>query len=312
LTSLFDSSKINPEQINPVWNSTGVLILPEPFRIIVPDVDGTAGQRGIISKEVNKPKEVEMIHPKKKELLNATVYRAVKQMIAVHRLEPGLRLNVEKIARELGVSRTPVWEAIRRLEQEGLLKNIPNRGVFLMEVPLERTLEVMETRITLDKLAGRLACDRIGDRVLDQLTQFLRDQLRAVETADLALYSSADLRFHGLIYEVSGNGYLKELFESITLHMLPARLQVLPLLPLLCQGHQEIIEALANRDPDRVETALARHLGVVVAHIKDQLRSATERKEMVQRIREKFSPLKAPPKGTGIRKQKLDLLSNPG
>lgn len=231
-------------------------------------------------------------------------------MIAVRRLEPGLRLNVEKISRELGVSRTPVWEAIRRIEQEGIIRNIPNRGVFLMEVPLERTLEVMEARITVDKLAGRLACDRISNRVLDQLTQCLRDQLRAVETADLALYSSTDSRFHGLIYEVSGNGFLKELFELITLHMLPARLEVLPLLPLLCQGHQEIIEALANRDPDRVETAIVRHLGVVVAHIKDRLRSATERKEMVQRIREKFSPLKAPPKGTGSRKQKLDLLSN--
>jgi hypothetical protein len=120
------------------------------------------------------------------------------------------------------------------------------------------------------------------------------------------------LRFHGLIYEVSGNGYLKQLFESITLHMLPARLQVLPLLPLLCQGHQEIIEALANRDPDRVETAIARHLGLVVAHIKDQLRSATERKEMVRRIRKNFSPLKALPKRSGSRKQKLDLLSSPG
>jgi len=71
-----------------------------------------------------------------------------QQMIAVHRLNPGWSQCREDSAR-VGCPAEPLWEAIRRLEQEGLLKNIPNRGVFLMEVPLERTLEVMETRITL-------------------------------------------------------------------------------------------------------------------------------------------------------------------
>jgi DNA-binding GntR family transcriptional regulator len=243
------------------------------------------------------------ISPKKKELMNAKIYRAVKHMIAVHRFQAGLNLNVEKTAREMGVSRTPVWEAIRRLEQEGIVQNIPNRGVFLLEIPIERALEIMEVRGNLDKFAGRLACERINDRMLNKLTQCLPDQLRAIETGDVALYSAADLRFHGLIYEASGNSYLKKLFESITLHMQPARLEILPILPSLYLGHQEIIKGLASRDPGRVETAIMNHIEIAINHLKDQLQSSIERKKMVQRLRKNTSFLRGSKKNVGKHKQ---------
>lgn len=73
----------------------------------------------------------------KKQLMNETVHQALRGMIAGRRFKPGQRLNVEELARELGVSRTPVWEAIRRLGQDGIVRNIPNRGVFMSENPLE-------------------------------------------------------------------------------------------------------------------------------------------------------------------------------
>ena len=66
-----------------------------------------------------------------REKLSNQIYTVLKEMIADHRFQPGARLNIESIARELDVSRTPVWEAVRRLEQEGLVENIPNRGVFM-------------------------------------------------------------------------------------------------------------------------------------------------------------------------------------
>jgi len=223
-------------------------------------------------------------------------------MIAVHRFEPGLRINVEKLSREVGFSRVPVWEAIRRLQQEGIVRTIPNRGVFLLENPLERSLEIIEVRGALDKLAGRLACERISDRILDQLAQCLPEQLRAIEKADLGLYSSADLRFHGLIYEASGNSYLKEIFESITLQMLPSPMEFLPILPSLYLGHQEIIEGLTSRDPGQVEAAVARHVELAMNHVKELLQSANERKETVRLIRENSPLLKASKKGTGNRK----------
>jgi len=230
-------------------------------------------------------KEVQQPFPKKKELLSEKVYREIHSMIALHRFEPGLRVNLEKIAREVGVSRTPVREAVRRLEQEGIVKTIPNRGVFMLENPLERVVQMQEARCAIDKLAGRLAASRITKRTLYQLSKCLDNQLQAVESADLALYSSSDYRFHSLIYEASGNVYLKELFELTTLQMLPARLAILPILPSLYIGHQEILEALRERDPDGAERALGRHTEFIIAHTKEIIRTAHERKEMVRRIR---------------------------
>jgi DNA-binding GntR family transcriptional regulator len=232
----------------------------------------------------------------KKELLSETVYRAIHKMIASHRYEPGLRVNVEKIAREVGVSRTPAREAIRRLEQEGIVKAIPNRGVFMLENPLERVLEIMEARGALDRLAGRLACSRVRSRILYQLDRCLDNQLGAVDSGDLALYSSTDVRFHGLIYEASGNAYLRELFDSIVLQMLPARIHILPILSALYLGHQEILQALKDRNTDGVEDALTRHTDLIMNHTKEMIRTAHERKEMVKRIR--ATPLR----GGGRRK----------
>jgi DNA-binding GntR family transcriptional regulator len=230
-------------------------------------------------------KETQQALQKKEELLSEKVYREIHNMIALHRFEPGLRVNLEKVAREIGVSRTPVREAIRRLEQEGIVKTIPNRGVFMLENPLERAIEMEEARCALDKLAGRLAAIRITKRIVGQLSRCLDKQLQAIELGDLALYSSSDFQFHRLIYEASCNVYLKELFELIMLQMLPARLEIVPILPSLYVGHQEILEALKERDPDGAEAASARHTEFVMEHTKEMIRTAHERKEMVRRIR---------------------------
>lgn len=237
--------------------------------------------------------------------MNEKVYRAIKKMIAIHRFQPGLRLNAEKIARELGVSRTPVWESIRRLEQEGIVQNIPNRGVFMAETPLERVVEMIEARGVLDKFAGRMAADRISDSILKQLRHCLPDQLRAIERADISLYSSLDFRFHGLIYEASGNSYLKELFESITLQTLPARMQILSILPLLYLDHQKIIQGLADRDSDRVEEALTHHTEIVIAHVKKLMQSVNEREEMVRQIKMKVPYLGRFKKRNRVTEDKL-------
>ena len=80
------------------------------------------------------------MNKKKNELTNAKVYQKVRNMIALHRFKPGFKLNVQKLSKELGVSRTPVWEAMRRLEQEGVVETIPNRGVFITRALDERGL----------------------------------------------------------------------------------------------------------------------------------------------------------------------------
>ena len=92
--------------------------------------------------------------------LSERAYFRIKKMISELRFSPGSRLNVEQLARDLGTSHTPVWEAVRRLEQEGLVKNIPNRGVFLVELTRETAIDLYTVREVLEGMAARLSVRR--------------------------------------------------------------------------------------------------------------------------------------------------------
>ena len=195
----------------------------------------------------------------KKEMLGIQVYRALKEMIANYRFSPGSRLNVEELTKELGVSRTPIWEAVRRLGQEGLLKNIPNRGVFMMEMTLPMALQLYQVREVLEGLAGKLAVSNTDEKRLEKMEKCLEELGKVVEQEDPIGYSRLDFNFHALIYEVCGNPFLQEILESI-------KNKMRPLVPLSKRGlargykeHRKILEALKSRDPRRAEKALQKH-----------------------------------------------------
>jgi DNA-binding GntR family transcriptional regulator len=238
---------------------------------------------------------------KKKQLMSETIYQALRGIIVNRRFKPGERVNVEELARELGVSRTPVWEAIRRLGQEGILRNIPNRGVFMAERPFERIQDILQVRVSLDRLACSLAVERIDRRTLDKLSRCLPDQLNAIEAADIAAYYASDIKFHRLLCEASGNSYLSALYESVTTHVFPTPFDVLPVLPTLHLIHQEIVQGLADRDALRIDQAIARHGELLQSNLRVQMANEAKRKEMVQLIRGDLSPPKA---GSGNKKGK--------
>src|SRR5512135_526432 len=138
-----------------------------------------------------------------RDVLSGKVYAALKEMVAHYRFQPGARVNVEKLSKELGVSRTPVWEAVRRLESEGLLKNIPYRGVFMVEMTLQRALELYQVREVLEGLAGRLAAKHVHKKALERMTEGLKAQTKIVEKGDLLGYSQLDFEFHTVIHKLS-------------------------------------------------------------------------------------------------------------
>ena len=195
----------------------------------------------------------------KKQLMNEVVYNRLRTIIAGRRFEPGQRINVEELARELGVSRTPVWEAVRMLGREGVLRNVPNRGVFMATNPLDAVRDIIQVRSALDCLACGLAVEHVGRRTIEKLSRCLPEQLTALERGDVAGYYASDVKFHRLICEAAGNGYLRALYESITTHVFPAHFNVLPLLPSLHLLHREIVVGLSDHDRSRVEHAMARH-----------------------------------------------------
>ncbi|HEX2965826.1 MAG TPA: GntR family transcriptional regulator [Syntrophorhabdaceae bacterium] len=230
--------------------------------------------------------------PKREELLSDSISRSLRKMIGTGRFKPGQRINVEKLARELGVSRTPVWESIRGLLAEGIfLKSIPNRGVFVTEKPFERLRDVLQIRGALDRLACNLAIEHMNKRTLNKLSACLNEQLQTIEEGDITAYLSVDLKFHRLICEVGGNQYLKGLYESVTAYVIPTVFNLLPFLHDLFPVHEEIIEALAAGNAESVDKAITRHSDIILSNLEEQTKTEADRKEIVQRIkRQKANP----------------------
>ena len=206
-----------------------------------------------------------------RNVLSSKVYVALKEMIANHRFQPGARLNVEKISKEMEVSRTPVWEAVRRLQQEGLLVNIPYRGVFMVEMTLDRALELYQVREALEGLAARLAALYANEKTLEKMKETLENQIKVIEKGDLLGYSRSDFEFHSLIYKMSHNSVLQEMLESLKTKMQPITMEVKPILPRLYEDHLEILEAIRFKDQDRSEKILRRHNRVVQNQIQKEI-----------------------------------------
>ena len=108
--------------------------------------------------------------------LNTQVYDILKEMIADRRFAPGSSLNVERLTQELGVSRTPIWEAIRRLEQEGIVAHTPHKGVRLVALTRKMALELYEVRETMEALAARLGAERATPEIINQMEKILSEQ----------------------------------------------------------------------------------------------------------------------------------------
>jgi len=210
-----------------------------------------------------------------RERLSNQVYTILKGMIADYRFNPGMRVNVEQIAKEVGASRTPVWEAVHRLIQEGLLENIPNRGVFMSALTPKQAIELYTVRESLESLAARLAISNIDEKTIKKMNKCLDEQYRVVQKEDLVSYSRLDYDFHAMVYEASGNRTLQEMLETIKNKMRPIAMHINPILSSLYHDHVEILEAFQEKNPDKAEAAFRKHNFQMIAQIK----SSTEADE---------------------------------
>lgn len=209
----------------------------------------------------------------KRQNLSNQVYAIIKEMILDYRFQPGVRINVEHLARQIGVSRTPAWGAVYRLLQEGLLVNIPNRGMFMTELTPEKAVELYTVRCELEGLAARLAAGHMDDNILDKTAQNLKEQKRVIENEDLNAYSRLSFEFHKLTTKPAKNSVLREMLESIRNKMKPFAVQIVPLLPKLYEDHVAIFEAFKTGDPDVAEYAFRSHNRRLLDEIKKTLKS---------------------------------------
>ncbi len=191
--------------------------------------------------------------------LNAQVYDILKEMIADQRFNPGSYINVEKLTHELGVSRTPIWEAVRRLEQEGIVIHTPHKGVKVRELTRKMALELYEVRETVEGLAARLGAERRTDDIIEEMETCLKEQEDIVKNADAVGYSRSDHEFHLLMYRACGNELLKEILEGLRYKALPLAFRLAPHFDEFLSFHGEILNAFRAKDGAAAQDAIQRH-----------------------------------------------------
>lgn len=147
--------------------------------------------------------------------LRDIVFRTLRRGILTGELKPGERLMEVHLANRLGVSRTPVREAIRKLELEGLVTMIPRRGAEVANITEKSLKDVLEVRKALECLAIELACERIGEKKLQELKKCLEEFAAAVNTKDTSAIAKADVSYHDMIVEASGNDRLVQLVNNL-------------------------------------------------------------------------------------------------
>jgi DNA-binding GntR family transcriptional regulator len=194
------------------------------------------------------------------------VTRTLREAILRGELRPGERLVQDDIATELGVSRQPVRDALRRLESEGLVIQLPRRGFIVREYREEDIRENYYLRQLLESEAARLAAERIQLGELEELRAINRALSEAVEMENLTLIAELNTRFHQVVHESSGMPQLVRIIKQLWLGRtvftpiyIPGRAR------RSVEEHEEILQALADRNPERAASAMREHIARAAA-----------------------------------------------
>ena len=197
------------------------------------------------------------------ESLTSLVRRELERMIERGELQAGDRLNENALALKLGVSRGPVREACRGLEQSGLVHVVVNRGVFVREISNREAAELYDIRANLYGLAGRLLAARIDETQLAALHRLVEEMEAAAEAGELNLFYPLNLRFHEAIVDFSDNGRLFALCASVhrEMHLFRRRTLDMPgRMKISNAEHRGILDALEARDGTLATRLLEEHV----------------------------------------------------
>ena len=157
--------------------------------------------------------------------LREVVFLTLRKAILKGELQPGERLMEIALAGRLGVSRTPIREAIRMLELEGLVTMVPRKGAEVARISKQDLRDVLEVRRSLDSLAVSLACERITDEEKEDLKNAEDEFERAIETSDATTIAEADVKFHDVILKASKNGRLMQMVNNLAERVYRYRLE---------------------------------------------------------------------------------------
>lgn len=195
--------------------------------------------------------------------LRDVVCNTLRQAILLGELKPGARLMEIHLADHLGVSRTPIREAIRKLAQEGLVTITPRKGAEVAQITEKSMNDVLEVRRTLDALCAELACDRITPRELESLRLACESFETAVSTADTKEIAQADVALHDIIVRATGNQRLIQLVNNLAEQMYRYRFEYIQDTSqheTLIEEHKIIYQSILGKDKETAAQAAKTHI----------------------------------------------------
>ena len=211
--------------------------------------------------------------------LRDVVFNTLRKAILTGELKPGERLMEIHLANRMGVSRTPIREAIRKLELEGLVIMIPRRGAEVAQITEKSLKDVLEVRRALDALCVELACDRISAGEEEQLKEACDEFVRATKTKDATIIAKADVAFHDIIVHATGNLRLIQLINNLSEQMYRYRFEYIKdekRHDSLIDEHRIIYESIVTRDKKRAAETAKLHIDNQEKSIIHQIRLEQE------------------------------------
>lgn len=203
------------------------------------------------------------------------MFNTLREKILKGVYKPGERLMEIHLADQLGVSRTPIREAIRMLELEGLVKMVPRKGAQVAKISKEDLQDVLEVRKALDTLSVKLACERITEDEIKLLNNAEREFEKALASKDVREIAEADVAFHDVIHSATKNGRLKSMISNLAERIYRYRFEYIKQQSdggkTLMLEHREIMRCIESRDVESAVKATEIHIDNQEISISEQL-----------------------------------------
>jgi DNA-binding GntR family transcriptional regulator len=205
--------------------------------------------------------------------LRTRAYDALKKAITdmdIYGQIDDIRLDERQLSQDLGVSRTPIREALTLLEQEGFVRAVPRRGIFVVRKTKREIIEMIQAWAALESMAARLAAEHAGDRQIKALRKLFKEFQDEAPSEHMHEYSEANIKFHETIVQLSGSKLIAGMIENLFIHVRAIRTVSLRQDNRAARSireHMEIIDALEARDPDLAERLVRNHTLGLAAHV---------------------------------------------
>ena len=207
--------------------------------------------------------------------LEEQVYSKLEKEILLGNLEKGKIVTECELANMLGVSRTPVRGALRRLNEEGLIEIEPNKRITVIGISIDDLIDTYKIRCRLEGLSSALAAEKMTDEELKKLTDFVELSEYYLKKEDTDNLRELDTQFHSIIYKASGNRILcrilSELHRNITRYR-KISLAVPGRLPSSVSEHREILNAIIERDAKKADELTSRHVERALINLKNAVK----------------------------------------